>query len=423
MARRWQAGGELFNPGITVDTPDGRVGNAALWSRDTAVKRTGAASWKYNSGASNLPDTLQINQLTALTVGGNFVQVAFQTAAAPSAAFEVFQSIATVGATPVAIPAAIRIRTDGAAELLTEGVVRGSPSAASVCDGTQHILELSVTYDASFHATAAELRVDFASVATWTGAGTISGIGTPGFGAPQAPGANYVINFDDCVYNDGTGAVNNSWPNGEKVGLALPISDSAVGTGWTLGTGTAIAGNSGSTAVKNTPPLGVADLAAGSDTKQIRNSSSNANTSYDANLTTYTSLGIGASDTVNAVQPIVATASPVATSAKQGTVGISSNPVIANVALGAGGTSGAFWSGAAGGTYPTGWKWSYGTMTETPTVTLGNSPVARITQVTSSTRIAVVCFLGAYVGWLPAATALPPHPTVVDTAVDRAANY
>jgi hypothetical protein len=208
------------------------------------------------------------------------------------------------------------------------------------------------------------------------------------------------IYMDDVIW-DGAGFLNPS-----RVGLLVPISDNTVGTGWTLGTGTAISGNSGSTAVKNTPPIGVADLTAGSDTKQIRNASNNANVNYDANLTTYATAGIVSTDTVLAVQPVVVTAAPVSTQAKQGTVGVSSNPVITNVALGAGGTSGAFWSGSAGGTYATGWKVSFGTLTTSPSVTLSSSPVMRITQVSSSTRIAVVCFMGMQVAWTTGARGL-----------------
>jgi hypothetical protein len=121
-------------------------------------------------------------------------------------------------------------------------------------------------------------------------------------------------------------------------------------------------------------------------------------------MTTYTAAGAGAGATVNAVLPVVATAAPVTTSSKAGTVGVVSNPAITNVSLGATGTAGAFWSGLAGGTYGAGWKWSLGTMTQAPTVTLGTAPVMRITQVTSSTRIAVVCFMGIYVDFTPAAS-------------------
>lgn len=231
-----------------------------------------------------------------------------------------------------------------------------------------------------------------------------------GFGNSIGPGTDTDLSaidiyFDDIII-DGAGFLAPS-----NVGLAVPISDNAVGTGWTLGTGTAISANSGSTAVKNKPPVGVADLTAGSNVKQIRNATSNASVNYDANLQTYTTVGVGASDTVIAVQPVIATAAPASTSAKAGTVGLSANPVITNIALGAGGTAGAFWSGVAGGAYPTGWKVSFGTLTTSPTVTKGSSPVMRVTQVTASTEIADVCFMGLVVAWTPAATGVTSLPT------------
>jgi hypothetical protein len=196
--------------------------------------------------------------------------------------------------------------------------------------------------------------------------------------------------FDDLVV-DGAGFLASS-----KVGLAVPISDNAIGTGWVGGAG----GTTNLyTGVDNKPPVGVADT--GTNTSQIRNATS-AISNYDANLQTYTTVGVGASDTVIAVQPVIATAAPVTTSAKLGTVGLSSNPAITNIALGAGGTAGAFWSGLADGTYPTGWKVSFGTLTTSPSVTLGSSPVMRVTQSTASTRIADVCFMGLVVAWTPA---------------------
>jgi hypothetical protein len=157
-------------------------------------------------------------------------------------------------------------------------------------------------------------------------------------------------------------------------------------------------------------------LTATADSTQIRNATSNANVNYDATMTTYTAAGVGSSDTVNVVLPMVATGAPVSTSAKAGTVGVASNPTIANVNLGTGGTAGAFWSGVAIGTYPTGNKWSFGTTTYAPTVTVGTAPVMRVTQVTSSTRIAIVSEMGIYVDYTPAT----PHSLIyADQRVTR----
>jgi hypothetical protein len=118
---------------------------------------------------------------------------------------------------------------------------------------------------------------------------------------------------------------------------------------------------------------------------------------------------VAAGDTVLAVRNVIATAAPVTTSSKQGLIGNASNPAITTIALGAGGTAGAFWSGVAGGTFPTGWKVSFGTLTTSPSVAVGTAPVMRVTQVTSSTRIAMVCFMGLLVAWTPGVPPPGPH--------------
>jgi hypothetical protein len=212
--------------------------------------------------------------------------------------------------------------------------------------------------------------------------------------------------FDDVALNDSTGGSQNTFPDDGKIIRLIPLSDNAIGAGWTEDDGLT---TSLSNAVDNAPPIGIADTSAGSGGNLIRNATANASSSYDADLTAY-SVWIAATATINLVVPWVCTSAPVATSAKAGLVGLASNPAITTVALGAGGTAGAFWSGVTGGTYPTGWKWSYGTVTYLPSVTLGTAPVFRITQVTSSTRIADVCAIGCYVDFTPLVLA-PPDVT------------
>lgn len=210
------------------------------------------------------------------------------------------------------------------------------------------------------------------------------------------------IYFDDLIVDSA------NYLNSSKVYLLTPISDNAVGTGWTNDA-------AGTTnlwdAVNNTPPVGIADTTGSTGLHQIRNATNNASVNYDANLTTYTTAGVNPGDTILAVDPRCSTGAPVSTGAKQGTFGVVSNPTIANVALAAGGTSGAFWSGTAAGTFATGWKLSSGTFTTSPSVTLGTSPVLRITQVTGSTRIAMLCFMAMYVAWTPGART-PRNPGV-----------
>ena len=289
----------------------------------------------------------------------------------------------------------VGLQTDGTLQLRHGATTQVGSSSAALSLNTWYRVELSWTIGAGSGDDSAELRLDGVMVASESGA-TMNTVGTiPRIGGGNAGGVVYT---DDIAINDNQGANQNTWPGEGKVVLLKPISDSAKGTGWV---NDANAAANFFDATNNTPPVGIADTTASTGLHQIRNATSNANSSYDANLTTYTNAGIAAADTINLLVPVVATGAPVTTSAKQGTVGVSSNPVIANVALGAGGTAGAFWSGVAAGTYPTGWKWSFGTTTYAPSVTKGNSPVARITQVTSSTRIAMVCALGMYVDYTP----------------------
>jgi hypothetical protein len=293
----------------------------------------------------------------------------------------------------------IRVSTSGLLTCVpTAGTIPGSFQASL---NTWYRLELAGRTSASASSTYGEWYVDGSSLgssstlnmtAVWAGMGTQMGLS-------GLTGA-----VDDVAYNDSNGASQNGLPGAAKVVLLLPISDNALGTGWTNDNLVNTTTNLWE-CVNNTPPIGIADTTSSTTSDQNRNATASANSNYDANLTTYTTAGIASGDTINVLDPIVATAAPVTTSAKQGTVGVSSNPVIANVALSATGTSGAFWAGATAGTYPTGWKASHGTATYAPSVTLGSSPVLRITQVTSSTRIAMVCFMGLYVDYTPAPAA------------------
>ena len=219
-------------------------------------------------------------------------------------------------------------------------------------------------------------------------------------GDQASGGSAYNIVFDDFTVDDTT------WPGAGGVVLLSPTADSSRGTGWVGGGGGT---NNLFDAVNNLPSIAVADP--GTDASQIRNATAAANSNMDMTMTTYTAAGVPDGATVNSVWPFTWTAAPVSTGAKQGTIGVASNPIIANIALSSGGVAGAFWSGVAGGTFPTGWKLSRGTLTSNPAVTLGTAPVMRITQVTSSTRIAMVGWMGMYVDYTPGVAARVPRFT------------
>lgn len=399
MARIVTAGAETGHVGTTASNwPDGRAISGA--TVDATTSRSGSSSYKCAGTAAAAPCMeFALTQFTTVSLGtGLYPRWYAKLDALPNAA----KRIATWGSGSAAV--SVKLTSTGTLQLWNDvsNTQIGSDSASAlVADSTTwyriefYLLLASGSIDET------QLRLDDVTVASISGAAIADSVqANLDVGWFEAPGVNANMWIDDVAINDSTGTEQKTWAGSGKVVLLKPISDNAGGTGWTLGTGTALGGN-GFTSVDNVPPVGVADLAAGSDPKQIRNAASAANSNYDANLATYTTAGIKQADTLNALVPIVATAAPVTTSAKQGTVGVVSNPAIANVALGAGGTSGAFWSGLAGGTYPTGWKWSFGTTTYHPAFTVGTSPVMRITQVTSSTRIAVVCSMGLYVDYTP----------------------
>lgn len=260
--------------------------------------------------------------------------------------------------------------------------------------GTSPVLALNTWYYLGFRQVTGTsvdlLTID--GVSAINGTVTLSGVGTA-IGAITGEASPMEFYVDDIV-QDSAGLL----ATPKKVVTLLPTSVSATGLGWTNDAATT---TNLFNAVKNTPPTGIADTVAGTGLHQIRNATANATSNMDFACTSYTAAGVGASDTIDAVQVTCATSAPLVTSAKLGTIGIVSNPAVANIALGPGGTAGSFWGGVAAGTFPTGWKMSYGTLALAPTVTKGTSPVVRVTQTTSSTRIAMVSALGITVAYTP----------------------
>lgn len=400
MSRLWTSGFEVaVDASGTGDNTDvdgrGLISGGSPLSRVASNQRSGNAALRVATTGGFSFGYVQFSFISALD-RWLYARVYLRISTPPPPPnAQILQFVVSAGSAP-----SVLLNSDS-----TVSPVQNQPLKSSALnDGNYHRIEYGAKSSTTQASRAWELRVDGTTVGSGTGQ-TDSSVSFSGLNIGGIDLVDLDCLFDDVALNDDQGASQNSWPGDGKVVLLRPTADSAVGTGWTLGTGTAISGNSGKTAVSNTPPLGVADLAAGSDVKQIRNATSNANVNYDATMTTYTAAGVGASDTIKAVQPWVATAAPLVTSPKAGTVGVVSNPAIANVALAAHGAAGAFWSGAAGGAYPTGWKWSGGTTAYAPSVTLGTAPVMRITQVTASTRIAVVCGMFIYVDYTPAAVA------------------
>ena len=393
---------DTVGPVLGQDLDPGLTGTNVTY--DSSVKRTGNFSGKCDSGAGGVAAACSTCvPVVAITPSSTvYAREYFNFTNLPASTVSILAPLSVIST-----GGAVKITSGGVVQLWdnTAANVQIGSDGPTLSTGTWYMIELAITLNASSLITSVEARVEGSSIAS----GSVTGVGAfsqASFSAGwiDAPGTSKVVNIDDGAINDSTGAANNTWCGSGGVVLLVPTGDSAKGTGWT---NDAAGTTNFFDAVDNKPPVGIADTTGGSGLHQLRNATANANSSYDATMTTYTAAGVPAGATINAVLPFVVTAAPVTTSSKQGTVGVVSNPTIANVALDIAGTSGAFWSGSAAGTYATGWKGSRGTFTATPSVTLGTAPVMRITQVTSSTRIAMVCFMGIYVDYTPAVIPIP----------------
>lgn len=241
----------------------------------------------------------------------------------------------------------------------------------------------------------AELKLDGVSLFS----STTTNIGTSvhlqvAFHTTSGGGIN--MDTDDVALNDNQGASQNTFPGEGKVVLCVPISDSQDGS-WTGG-----AGGVGdlSTAVDNKPPIGTAAETDLTQIESIDASGDNATDEYRANLTTYTNAGIGASDTITLIQPIINHGEDVSTGTKTGSFGMQANPAAAYATFTFGDDAGAL------GTWATNWRTAYGTPSYAPSVTLGSSPVLAVRKTDTGTRVASVDAMGLYVEYVAAAS--PP---------------
>jgi hypothetical protein len=388
MARLAMAGCEIVAADPWVSVQNLSLAGSVAPVSDATTPRSGLNAWKCDAGAGN---------------GTSFVQGPF-TPTLNTFYFRAYVRFANLPGSTVKImneadgthTLSARLTAGGKLGLYNDatGVQIGSDSAATIVTGSYYRVELSVTIGAGNVVTAGELQLDGVSVASASGLSFTISSHQFNAGWVDSPGANNVMFVDDLALNDSTGAANNSWPGAGNVILMSPISDNARGA-WTAGLG-------GITnlwdAVDNTPPVGVAEGSA-TNTSQIKNRTTTNPTSCDLNLDTYTNAGIGASDTVNAIQVWDADGEDPATGTKTGACSMVSNPAIAEpTAFNFGDDVG------TQGTFLGNWKWHSTAIAQAPTVTLGTAPVIRMRCISGATgsRSASCCFLGAYVDYTPA---------------------
>lgn len=357
-----------LSEGITL------VGTASF---DTTTFRTGSAALRCNpaSGATGLWAN------GSRLVVDRWIHFAMNVATLPSLSRLIF------GQSPVANDLNMRLTSAGALEVRVNTTVLGTSSTAFSSPGW-HWVGVRVTTGTS----AVFLQID--GVNEVTGTATVTSFGNQiGFASTEASAAD--VYFDDIIVDD-AGFIGPS-----NVNLAVPISDNARASLWTGGSG-------GTTdlfdAVDNKPPVGTATE---SNTTQIEHAGGAAGTTdaYDANMTTYTNLGINSGDTVLGIDWNIVHGEDVGTGTKLLNFSLASNPTqasgIANFAAGA--------DVGALGTFPSNWTNTRNTVLASPSVTLGSSPVMRVTRPETASRVASVCFMGMNVAWTPAAAERVPY--------------
>lgn len=383
-----------FNSGVEwYDTTNGtapvtqattvRSGGFALKCSGTAAN----ASWLHNGGTAAAIPTL-------VATTKYFYRLFFQVSALPTNTTRIM-SFRTTAATDTGMS----IRLTSAGKLQVGSVVTGvftqvgSDSAAAVSTNTWFMVDLgrAIGTGALDYVEGRLNGVSIASTTTANITDTAGALMTVGWEA--APGNTTDLFADDMGLNDDTAS--GTWCGDEKVVLLRPISDNAR-VGWLDGGG---ATTGLSACVDNQPPIGVAAAATGT---QVKNANNNTTDTYDANLTSYTTAGLGASDTINSLVLIANHGRTTNTGLAHG-FRLTSNPVVSEF------TSTAPAGGVA--TYPSSWKWVTGGATATPSVTLGTSPVMRIRKSNAGSPGAnnsYVDAMGVYVGYTPGVAAGVP---------------
>lgn len=356
------------------------------WSIDTGVPYEGSRCLKGDAGAA------AANQYAMYTTGaaiGTKISYRFRLRfpANPALQTSIF-AFSSTGTTLTTTQ--VRLSTAGKIQFYNAGSAAGSESAALAVD-TWHLVEGSITIGTG-SVDAAELSVNGVSLYSATGISITDTLITSFVGPTiqTNAGNNWAAYFDGLKINDGGGSSETGLPNAGALVLLLPAAESSDGSWTKPGGGT----TNTYTSVDNVPPVSIADTTSSGDAeKQLRNPT--ANDAYALTLQSYTAAG--ASGTINGLHPVAVVGAPSSTQAKTGSLEGVSNPAITALSFSN------YHSGTNAGTFPTGWKYVYGTYASAPSVTLGTQPVIRLNITGGTTsRIALAAFAGMYAEWTSA---------------------
>lgn len=283
--------------------------------------------------------------------------------------------------------------------LVADGALQGAAGPTLAVD-TDYLFEVFCMQNTSGSDTVTG-QLDGVQFATATGA--FSNVLPANFGFGLSANAGITAHYTDWAINDDQGADNNSWPGDARTALLFPVSDDTIKSN--IGADAWRAGNTGTTnlfaAVDDVPPIGAASP--GTTSSQVVCDTPSVGRNYVPVTETYNSK-VGANDTINVVQAVIAEGESVSTGTKTGNVDLLDNPVNAGVANFTYGND----LGAVG-TYPSNWQAARSVPTVAPTV-IRTSGVSIRAQMFSSTRNADICFMGAYVDYTPAAAGKAPPP-------------
>lgn len=366
-------------------------------TKNTSVKRSGGASRAHNSGATG--GFAYTNPFWGLQgMDGYYARLYFRVTALPASTVRIMyfadNSTSLAGA---------RLTSGGKIQLWNETGTPaqiGSDSTASVAVDTWYRLEL-LTKTVTGASDQCEVRLNGVTVASATLSLSDSMVSNMFYGWVNDPGADRTIYIDDVAINSDFGSTQNSWPGDGNIVYLDPVSDNGITGSWTAGAG---ATTSLFDAVDGDPPAGVA-AASATNTSQIKNTNTgDATGNYTANLKSYTTAGLGATDTVTLVQAVMQVGTSAAATVA-GAMHVVSNPAQASE------DSKTMGSGAAIGSYASNWHSVWGTPQISPSVSLGTSPQIRIVRRGTQAAELHCCGMRLAVEYVPGTAAIAKSGT------------
>ena len=213
------------------------------------------------------------------------------------------------------------------------------------------------------------LRIDGNNEVT----GSISGTFAFCFGSDTNTSYSYTIYIDDLVIDAA------EWPGADSKVITYALSSDSLNTAWTRGAGGTSNLYDGVNAM---PPAGVASANETNDTN-IECASKSTN-SYLASFPSYTTMGIGSSDTVKSVQVCCVSGEDISTGTKTFDWD-TTNPVMSYSGETAGGDLGAH------SDYPGVWSGHWLNSSTDPSVTKGTAPTIVFEKTDGTSRTLCIC--------------------------------